>query len=128
MTVNRPGKFVILEVFVCAMAMVLVMSIDFAGAASSDKAMTSFYFTSPAATGTINETAKTISVIVPYATDVTALIATFTTTGVAVKVYGVTQASGVSSQNFTLPLSYVVWAADSSYATYRNSNTGPRPI
>ena len=36
----------------------------------------------------------------------------------AVKVYGVTQASGVSSQNFTLPLSYVVWAADSSYATY----------
>ena len=40
MTVNRPGKFVILEVFVCAMAMVLVMSIDFAGAASSDKAMT----------------------------------------------------------------------------------------
>jgi len=118
MTMNRQVMFVMLEVFVCAMAMVLVMSIDFAGAASSDKAITSFYFTSPAATGTINETAKTISVIVPYGTDVTALIAIFATTGVAVKVYGLPQTSGVTHQNFTIPLSYVVSAADTTYATY----------
>jgi hypothetical protein len=110
--------FVMFEVLVCSMAMVLVMSVDFAGAAITDKAFTSFYFTSPAATGTINESAKTISVIVPYETDVTALVATFTITGVAVKVYGVTQTSGSSSQNFTNPVPYVVWAADSSAVSY----------
>ena len=118
MTINRKGMFLMLKVFMCAMAMVMVVSVDFAGAVSSEKALTSFYFTSPAATGTINETAKTISVIVPYGTDVTYLIAGFTTTGVSVKVNGATQTSGVSWQNFTNPVSYVVWAADSSYATY----------
>jgi hypothetical protein len=110
--------FIMLEVLVCALAMVLVMSVDFAGAASSDKAFTSFYFASPAATGTINESAKTISVIVPYETDVTALVAWFTMTGVTVKVYGVTQTNGSSSQNFTNPVPYVVWAADNSAVSY----------
>jgi hypothetical protein len=118
MTVNRQGKFVMLEVFVCAMVMILVMSADFTGAASSDKAITSFYFTSPAATGTINEAAKTISVIVPYGSDVTGLVATFTTTGATVKVNALTQISGQTPQNFTIPVSYVVWAVDSTYATY----------
>lgn len=118
MTLNRQRMFVMLEVLVCAMAMVLVMSVDFAGAASSDKAFTSFYFTSPAATGTINESAKTISVIVPYGTDVTSLVAWFTTTGATVKVYGLAQTSGTTSQNFTIPVPYVVWAADNSAVSY----------
>jgi hypothetical protein len=44
----------------------------------SAKAITAFSFTSPAATGTVNESAKTIAVTVPYGTNVTSLVATFT--------------------------------------------------
>ena len=36
---------------------------------------------SPAVTGTINEAAHTIALTVPFGTNVTALVATFTTTG-----------------------------------------------
>ncbi len=87
-------------------------------ASSSAKAITAFSFTSPAATGTINETAKTISVTVPFGTNVTALVATFATTGVSVKVGSTVQVSGTTPNDYTNPVSYVVTAADSSTATY----------
>ncbi len=87
-------------------------------ASSSAKAITAFSFASLAATGTINEAAKTIALTVPYGTDVTALVATFTTTGVSMKVGSTVQVSGTTPNNFTNPVSYVVTAADSSTATY----------
>jgi probable HAF family extracellular repeat protein len=87
-------------------------------APNSAKAVTAFSFASPAATGTINEAAKTISVTVPFDTNVTSLIATFSTTGALVTVGSVTQVSGVTANNFTNPVAYVVTAADSSTATY----------
>lgn len=75
------------------------------------------------ATGTINESAKTIAVTVPYGTNVTAQKATFTTTGTEVKVGAVLQTSGTTANDFTSPVAYIVTAADGTTATYTVSVT-----
>ena len=87
-------------------------------ALSSAKAITAFSFTNPAVTGTINEAAKTITVMVPYGTTVTSLVATFTTTGLWAAVGATTQVSGSTPNNFTNPVIYTVTAADSSTRAY----------
>jgi len=84
----------------------------------SAKAITAFSFPSPDVTGTINEAAKTIALKVPLATDVTALVATFTTTGAAVAVGGVPQVSGTTANDFSSPVTYTVTAADASTQDY----------
>ncbi len=89
-----------------------------APAKSSAKAITAYSFASPAATGTIDEGAKTISVTVPFGTNVTALVATFTTTGASVKVDTTVQVSGTTPNDFTSSVEYLVTAADNSTATY----------
>src|SRR3990172_3134355 len=91
---------------------------------SDAKAITAFSFASPAATGTIDENAKTTAIIVPNGTNVTALIATFTTTGASVKVGSTIQVSGTTSIDFTNPVTYTVTAADSTTATYTVTVTG----
>lgn len=83
---------------------------------SSAKAITTFSL--GGVTGTINETAKSISVTMPNGTNITALIATFTTTGTSVKVGSTIQTSGTTANDFTSPVSYMVTAADNSTATY----------
>ena len=85
-------------------------------APSSTKALTAYSLAG--VTGTINETAKTIAVTMPSGTNVTALAATFTTSGATVKVSTVAQTSGTTANNFTNPVVYTVTAADSSTATY----------
>ncbi len=85
-------------------------------ASSSAKAITAFSLDGVA--GTINETAKTISVTMPYGTNVTALVATFVTTGSSVKVGTTVQVSGTTQNNFTSPVTYTVTAADSTTAAY----------
>jgi hypothetical protein len=69
-------------------------------------------------TGTIDETAKTIAVTMPYGTNVTALVATFTTTGASVTVGAAVQTSGTTANDFTSPVAYTVTAADNSTAIY----------
>jgi hypothetical protein len=55
----------------------------------------------------------------PYGTDVTALVATFTTTGAGVPKVGLTdQLSGTTANDFTSPVAYTITAADSTTATY----------
>ena len=85
-------------------------------AKSDEKTITAFSFADPAATGTITGTA--IAVEVPYGTDVTALVASFTVAGTSVNVDGVAQASGKTANDFTKPLTYRVTAADGSTAEY----------
>ena len=85
---------------------------------SNAKAITTFSFTNSAATGTISESAKTISVTVPYGTNVTALVVTFTTTGASVKVGLNVQVSGTTPNDFTNPVAYTVTAADNTTTTY----------
>ncbi len=65
---------------------------------------------------TINGTA--IAATVPFGTDVTGLVATFATTGASVAVGATTQVSGITANNFTAPVSYLVTAADGSTKTY----------
>ena len=92
-------------------------------APSSAKDITAFSFTaaknpslSADVVGTITSTS--IALTVPYATDVTALVATFTTTGKTVTVGATTQVSGTTANNFTSAVSYKVTAADNSTKTY----------
>jgi hypothetical protein len=87
-------------------------------AANPAKDVTAFSFTSPAATGTIDEDAHTIAVTVPFGTNVTALVANFTTTGPSVRVGATLQVSGVTANDFTNSVIYTVTAADLSTKAY----------
>jgi hypothetical protein len=68
----------------------------------------------------------------PSGTNLTSLVATFAMTGSSVKVGSTSQASGVTSNNFTNPVSYAVIASDGSTATYAVTATvassGPAPV
>jgi len=79
---------------------------------NSSKEITSFNFTSPSVTGVINEGAHTVSLEVPYGTDVTSLTPTITITGASVS-----PASGIS-QNFSSPVTYTVTAVNSTTQDY----------
>ncbi|HTG01142.1 MAG TPA: DUF1566 domain-containing protein [Nitrospirota bacterium] len=89
-----------------------------ATAASSAKAITAFSFASLSVSGTIDETTHTIAVTVPFGTNVTALVATFTTTGKRVTVNSTLQTNGVTPNNFTNPVIYTVTAADGTNQAY----------
>jgi hypothetical protein len=95
-----------------------VVSAVFPATAGSAKAITAFSFNglTPAVTATINGTA--ITATVPYGTSVTALVATFTTTGASVKVGSTVQVSGTTQNDFTNPVTYTVTAADNSTQNY----------
>ena len=87
---------------------------------SPEKAITAFSFQglAPPVTGVINETLHTIALTVPYGTNLTALVATFTTTGASVAIAGTPQVSGTTINNFTNPVTYTVTAADSTTQAY----------
>ncbi len=87
---------------------------------SSAKAITAFSFQglTPPVVGTINEAAHTVAATVPSGTSVTALVATYTTTGASVAIAGTPQASGVTANNFSNPVTYVVTAADGTTQSY----------
>ncbi len=88
-------------------------------APSTAKAITSFSILGVA--GIIDENAKTIRVTLPEDTNVTTLIALFTTTGsvVVVNAKATTQVSGVTPNDFTKPVVYTVKAADGSSVNYK---------
>ncbi|TSA35255.1 MAG: hypothetical protein D4R64_10085 [Porphyromonadaceae bacterium] len=69
--------------------------------------------------GTIDQVAKTIRLIVPFAQDVTALIPTFTSSPFSRVLVGSTyQVSGITANNFTIPAAYKCEAEDGSIAVY----------
>ncbi|MFA9464134.1 MAG: DUF5018 domain-containing protein, partial [Velocimicrobium sp.] len=79
------------------------------------KAITSFNFggLTPGVAGTINETNKTVSVAVPYGTDVTALVPTILHTGASVS------PNSNVAQDFTNAVTYTVTAEDGTTQAYR---------
>lgn len=83
---------------------------------SGSKAITAFSINDVDAT--IDEAAKTIAITLPFGTNVTALVATFTTTGASVDIDGTVQESGVTANNFTAPVTYTVTAANSTTQEY----------
>lgn len=68
------------------------------------------------ASATINGTV--VEVIVPYGTDVSKLIALFTTNGLEITVDGIVQTSGTTANDFPLPAKYTVTAEDGTTAEY----------
>ncbi len=85
-------------------------------APSSAKAITSFSLGTY--TGAIDEEGKTITVNIASHTDVTALVATFATTGESVSVGTIEQVSGTTPNDFTHPVIFTVTAADATTTTY----------
>lgn len=90
---------------------------------SSNKSISYYYF------GSENNTALTASVTctisgtdiscnVPYGTDVSALVATFSYTGKQIQVGSVDQTSSSTSNDFTSPVTYTVTAEDDSIQNY----------
>jgi len=98
-------------------------------ALSDAKVITAFSFAglSPAVTGTI--TGTDIALTVPNATDVTALVATFTNSAASVvKVNATAQTSGTTANNFTSPVAYLVTAEDGTTANYTVTVTVAAPL
>jgi len=85
----------------------------------SSKTITAFQFDSLGADGYIDEAGHSISLSVPFGTDVTALVASFSTTGIRVSVGGIVQESGHTGNDFTREVVYVVTAEDGSSADYK---------
>ncbi len=83
---------------------------------STAKAITMFSLAG--VVGAIHEKQNTIVIMMPYGTDVTTLVATFTTTGVNVKVGSTLQTSGRTSNDFSSPVVYTVTAADAATRNY----------
>lgn len=81
-------------------------------APASAKAITGFSFVSPVVTGTIDEAAHTVLLVVPGGTNLGALTPAITHTGSSAS-----PASG-TAQDFSSPSSYTVTAADGSTQTY----------
>ena len=80
---------------------------------SSEKKILSFKFISPEVEAVISEDAKTIVAVVPFGTDVTALVPVITVSDKA----SVLPASG-EPQDFTNPVKYTVMAEDESMVNY----------
>jgi hypothetical protein len=87
-------------------------------ATGADNSITGFSFNefSPVAAATITGSAVEISV--PYGTDLTALVAEFSSTGAAVTVEGIAQVSGTTPNDFTDPVTYTITAEDGSTYQY----------
>lgn len=82
-------------------------------AQSSEKAILTYSISNVNAT--IDANAYTVAVTLPYGTDLTALVATFTVSpGASAKVLDVTQVSGTTANDFTSTVVYVVTAEDGS--------------
>ncbi|HYE81146.1 MAG TPA: hypothetical protein VEG39_03150 [Clostridia bacterium] len=88
-------------------------------APSSEKLMKEFGFAVPGTAGVIDEAAKSISVKVPYGTELNGLTAVFKTSdGCKVLVGDTEQKSGETMNNFRNPVSYKVIAPDDSVQEY----------
>ena len=92
-------------------------------AASTAKDMTALSFMSSNNGALAKDVTATISgtsidATVPFGTDVTALKATFSTSGDTVEVSSVEQSSGVTANDFSSAVTYTVTAADSSTKDY----------
>lgn len=81
-------------------------------ALNAAKSITGFGFASPSASGTVNESNHSVSITVPFGTNVSNLTPSISHSGASV-----TPASGVAC-NFTNPVSYTVTAQDGSTQAY----------
>ena len=118
---DKPGQYaVVLTVTAGDKSATATETFTIAGEASG---ITAFGFLSQPAIGVIDQVGKTIAVTLPSGTDVSALVATFSVIGSAVTVNGTPQLSGVTQNDFTNIVPYLVTASDSSTQCYTVSVT-----
>lgn len=95
-----------------------VVTVARAAPLCSEKAMTSFGLVAPAVVGEIDQAAGLIRLAVPHGTDISSLVACFVSTGARVTVDDTEQQSGVTINDFSDPLPYVVRAEDGTTTSY----------
>lgn len=95
-------------------------------AKNSAKAITSFVLDGENAS--INEDDGTITTVFPQAKNITALVASFTTTGSSVSVNGTEQISGTTINDFAVSPVYRVTAEDDTFKNYTVSVTRSEDI
>jgi outer membrane protein assembly factor BamB len=88
---------------------------------SGHKTFTSFGFDSPPVCGTIDQSARSITLSVPNWTDLSALVASFETTGGTVNVGSKPQVSGITANDFSKPVTYTVTAVNGTIKQYQVS-------
>jgi hypothetical protein len=66
----------------------------------------------------VDQAGHLVTVMVPYTTDLSALVAEFAATGAAVSVSGREQLSGVTVNDFRAPVTYTITARDGSFTDY----------
>jgi hypothetical protein len=117
-------------IFLIILSLSLASCSSGTGPASHENEMIAFNIVnvSPPATGVINQSEHSIAITVPYDTDVTHLIATFTVSdGATVYVnhnYSTVQQSGITTNDFTNPVVYTVWSAGNYLQDYTVTVTG----
>ncbi|MBV5267001.1 MAG: IPT/TIG domain-containing protein, partial [Burkholderiaceae bacterium] len=83
------------------------------GANDTTIATFSFAALTPVVTGTVDNTAHTVALTVPYGTSPTALVSTFSIgTGASAKVGASDQVSATTANDFTNPVNYTITAQD----------------
>jgi hypothetical protein len=85
---------------------------------AQQKAITGFSFAQPPVNASIDESLHTIAAVVPHGTDRSSLVAVYVSTGIRVTVEDTEQESGVTINDFTEALAYMVTAEDGSTARY----------
>ncbi|MBA7592117.1 hypothetical protein ES708_34294 [subsurface metagenome] len=92
-----------------------VVTVTVASAPSSENDIITFSFAEQTGAATIDAITYTVYIEVAYGTDVTNLVTTFTISDLATIAIGATsQVSGVTSNDFTNPLTYTVTAEDAT--------------
>jgi hypothetical protein len=87
--------------------------------AATPMLMSSFSFAALGVSGTIDQDAKSVSLTVPVSTNLTALVASFTVSpSISARVNGNLQTSGVTANNFSNPVQYVLSALDGTSSSY----------
>ncbi|MGO4110403.1 S-layer homology domain-containing protein [Paenibacillus sp. YAF4_2] len=93
-----------------------VVTVSLAEPPSPAKELTSFQINN--LVGVVDQVNHTVTITVPYGTNVTQLTPIFMSTGLDVKVGLDSQVSGVTTQDFTSPVTYTVHAADGTIQDY----------
>jgi hypothetical protein len=83
-----------------------------------DKTLVSFTLQVPGAASMIDEAQRIVRVRVPDGSNLSSLVAVFSCSGTEVRVSGRPQESGVTANDFTLPVPYEVIAEDGSSVLY----------
>lgn len=119
-TLNAQGRFLRLRFEDLGQVSAIILhEVEVYGKINNDNRLISFAINSPSIVGKINYTKQVVYLEVPNGTGLTNLVASFAVpVGATVRVGGVVQQSGVSSNNFNQPITYSVTAENGVVRSY----------